>query len=235
MTKHRQGDRARRGETASSPPPRTFRGILPSTQSSSRSTGVVLGIKGASPWPFLPTGHCRSSTSTICRPQARCPEGMRRRPLQGALQKAGQKALPPWLVSPGEFLALSASRILLPRTRLPPAVPKQLKPTHSICFRGQLTLLSPVMVPTKQAGQRSRAPTRRRKSRSEGLSRSALDSWYSAPQISRAFRVGSPSCTPWRRRKEKGQWVPKFHVGRLGWRDFHGQTSGKRLAWKQLV
>lgn len=28
---------------------------------------------------------------------------------------------------------------------------------------------------------------------------------------------------------------PKFHVGRLGWRDFDGQTSGKRLAWKQLV
>lgn len=121
-------------------------------------------------------------------------------------ESRAEMLFPPCLASPSEFLDLSASYVLLPITCLPPAIPRQLKPTHSVYYRGQLTLLSPVMVPTKQAGQRSRALTRLRKSRSEGLSRSALDSWYSAPQISKAFRVGSPSCTSMRR-KEKGHWI----------------------------
>lgn len=90
--------------TASLPTPHTFRGILPSTQSSSRSTGVGEDVGGASPRPFLPTGQSRSSTSTIYRPQGQCPEGVRPCQQQGVLQKAGQKCSfhPFWLplVSP---------------------------------------------------------------------------------------------------------------------------------------
>ena len=48
--------------------------------------------------------------------------------------------------------------------------------------------------------------------RSPALSRSAFDSWYSAPQISRAFRVGSPSCTSMREDEKEGSAVaPKSY------------------------
>lgn len=171
-------------------------------------------------------------------------------------ESRAEMLLLPCLAPPSEFLALSAS-LLLPRTCLPPAVPRQLKPTHSVCYGGPLTLLSPVMVPTKHTGQRSRALTRLRKSRSEGLSRSALDSWYSAPQISRAFRVGSPSCTFTEEAEREGpETTPKSHVlagrgrvvggpagaGRGGeaWMARGGEAwmarlQGTRLTWKQLV
>lgn len=98
----------------------------------------------------------------------------------------------------------------------------------------QLTLLSPVIVPTKQTGQRSRALTRLRNSRSEGLSRSAFDSWYSAPQISSAFKVGSPSCR--QAGKKKGQWaLPHLTVllgtGEGGWPGFREETYGPGSGW----
>lgn len=156
--------------------------------------------------------------------------------------------LPPCLAPPSEFLAHSAS-LLLPRTCLPPAVPRQAQ-THPQCLPwGPLTLLSPVMVPTKHAGQRSRALTQLRKSRSEGLSRSALDSWYSAPQISRAFRVGSPSCTSMEEEEREGsESTPKSRVlagrGRevggpagagRGGEAWMARLQGTRLTWKQLV
>lgn len=118
-------------------------------------------------------------------------------------RKQDRNVLSTLFASPCKSLALPTSYSLFPTTCLLPTVPMRLKPTHSVCYWGQLTLLSPVMVPTKQAGQRSRMLTRLRKSRSGGLSRSAFDSWYSAPQISRAFSVGSPSCTSMRKEGRK--------------------------------
>lgn len=106
------------------------------------------------------------------------------------------------------------------------------------------------MLPTKQVGQRSRALTRLRKSRSGVLSRSALDSWYSAPQISRAFRVGSPSYTPVgeEEREESVGTTPKSHIlagsrGKMGGpagAGRGGETMMARLqgmspTWKRLV
>lgn len=162
---------------------------------------------------------------------------------------------PVWLslVSPSEATHvcrhLPSSSHLFPLTALPPACTQgaQAHPVSAADSPGQLTLLSPVMVPTKQAGQRSRVLTRLRKSRWGGLSKSAFDSWYSAPQISRAFRVGSPSCTSTGKEEGEGSvGAPKFHVlagsgGRWvgpamsgrGWEI--ARLQGMRPTWKRLV
>mmetsp|Transcript_15113 Transcript_15113/g.45266 ORF Transcript_15113/g.45266 Transcript_15113/m.45266 type:complete len:220 (-) Transcript_15113:903-1562(-) len=56
-----------------------------------------------------------------------------------------------------------------------------------------LTTPSPVTSPTKSTWQRSRAATASRKAFASGLTNTALDSWYSAPQSSTADSVGSPT------------------------------------------
>lgn len=75
---------------------------------------------------------------------------------------------------------------------VPPAAPPATAPAR-LPHTGTRTRLSPVMVPTTSTGQRSRLPRRCSSAASAGRSRRALDSWYSAPQISSMLSVGSPS------------------------------------------
>ena len=83
--------------------------------------------------------------------------------------------------------------------------------------------------------------------RSPALSRSAFDSWYSAPQISRAFRVGSPSCTSMREDEKEGSAVAPKSYDLAGSEGKTGGAAGTgtgrevgrfhrgRPTWKQLV
>lgn len=75
---------------------------------------------------------------------------------------------------------------------VPPAAP----PATALArlpHTGARTRPSLAMVPTTFTGQRSRWPRRCSSAASVGRSRRALDSWYSAPQISSTLSVGSPS------------------------------------------